>query len=97
MPHRIPYHRPPSVPLRQHAKPGPSAHAPGYGRAWERLRRWILAGEPLCRQCAKDGRTTPATEVDQIIPKSKVGTGAVENLQPLGASCHSRVGSVDRC
>jgi len=62
----------------------------GYDSTWRRLRRMVLNREPLCRECLKEGRLTPATEVDHIIPLASGGTNDLENLQPLCHSCHSR-------
>jgi len=61
-----------------------------YDRRWQRLRRLVLNREPLCRECLKHGRLTPATEVDHIISLSKGGDNSLDNLQPLCHACHSR-------
>ena len=54
--------------------------------AWRRLRKQVLAEEPLCRHCAAQGLTVPATEVDHL-------RGAADNsrdaLQALCKPCHS--------
>ena len=68
---------------------GRSSAALGYGAAWQRLRRWVLATEPLCRNCARHGRVTAAQHVDHIVPKTQGGTDDRSNLQPLCMSCHS--------
>lgn len=65
-----------------------SRHRRGYGNAWEKLRNWVLQGEPYCRQCQAAGRLTLAETVDHIIPKTWGGTDDPENLQPLCAACH---------
>lgn len=63
---------------------------PVYGSAhWQRLRRLVLSGEPLCRECARQGRITAATEVDHIVALSHGGADEQANLQPLCKSCHS--------
>ena len=55
--------------------------------AWRKLRKQVLNEEPLCRHCAAQGLTVPATEVDHM-------RGAADNsreaLQALCKSCHSR-------
>lgn len=55
--------------------------------AWSKLRRQVLAEEPLCRHCAAQGLVVPATEVDHM-------NGADDNrrdaLQALCKPCHSR-------
>lgn len=62
----------------------------GYGVSWQRLRAHVLAGEPLCRHCAREGRVVVATEVDHIVPRAQGGSDALTNLQALCKSCHSR-------
>lgn len=68
----------------------PSSAQRGYGRTWRKLRRLILAAAPLCAECLRQGRITPATDVDHILPKKLGGADSPENLQPLCHSCHSR-------
>ena len=69
----------------------------GYDSTWQKLRRMILAGEPLCRRCQNGGGQmtggrviTPATEVHHIIAKRNGGEDTFENLEPLCKSCHSK-------
>lgn len=73
-----------------------SRHARGYGRAWEKLREYILSAEPLCRLCAAKGRVTLAEEVDHIRPKADGGGDEIENLQPICRACHRAKGLADR-
>ena len=40
----------------------------GYDNKWRKARRAYLHKHPLCVQCQKDGKITPATVVDHIIP-----------------------------
>jgi 5-methylcytosine-specific restriction endonuclease McrA len=68
-----------------------SAAARGYGHRWRRLRRIVLAQEPLCRMCTAVGRTTAAVVVDHIKAKRDGGTDARENLQPLCSTCHDAI------
>lgn len=65
-----------------------SRHARGYGTAWDKLRKRILADEPLCRACMEQGRVTAASHVDHITPKAQGGTDAPANLQALCKQCH---------
>ncbi len=59
------------------------------GRPWQRLRRTMLAAEPLCRLCmAKHGRVTVAVEIDHEVPLAKGGNDDPANLRPLCADCH---------
>jgi 5-methylcytosine-specific restriction protein A len=90
MPHRAPSHRPPRLAGPPPTGERPTAAARGYGHRWQRLRRLILAGEPLCRQCRSEGRLVPAVHVDHIQAREKGGSDDTANLQPLCASCHSR-------
>ena len=68
----------------------PSAAVRGYDRTWRLLRNAHLAGEPLCRHCAKDKRVTLATEVDHIVPIEVRPERRLdpENLQSLCHKCH---------
>ena len=66
-----------------------------YGRAWKRIRDRYIAAHPLCEQCKKDGRMTPAQEVHHILPLSKGGTHAEENLMALCTPCHSAITAKD--
>jgi 5-methylcytosine-specific restriction protein A len=58
------------------------------GRALQALRKRILDAEPLCRNCASNGRVCAAIEIDHITPLSKGGTYDDNNLQPLCVPCH---------
>ena len=50
-----------------------------------------LADEPLCRECSRLGKLTPAAEVDHIVRISDGGARLDDaNLQSLCKSCHSR-------
>ena len=69
-----------------------SAWRRGYDNRWRKIRAAQLAMEPLCRMCLAEGKYTPATDVDHIIPHR--GNPRlmydVDNLQSLCHSCHSR-------
>ena len=68
-----------------------SAASRGYGANWRRLRRMFLRENPLCEDpYGAHAGPVVATDVDHIVPRSKGGTDAWENLQSLCASCHSR-------
>ncbi|OYX77869.1 MAG: hypothetical protein B7Y82_04730 [Sphingomonadales bacterium 32-65-25] len=58
------------------------------GRPWQRLRRAILAAEPLCRLCMAKGRVAVAVEIDHETPLAKGGTDDPANLRPLCRDCH---------
>lgn len=57
---------------------------------WKRLRKMVLARDPLCVECLKQGRTEASTHADHIVALSQGGTNRMENLQGLCASCHNR-------
>ena len=61
-----------------------------YGRAWKRIRDRYIKSHPLCEECGKQGRLTPAEEVHHIIPLSKGGTNKHSNLMSLCQSCHTK-------
>lgn len=52
---------------------------------WKRLRLMHLRTQPMCAICGEIGN-----EVDHVIPVSRGGTDARENLQTLCKRCHSR-------
>ena len=59
----------------------------GYGYAWQKIRKGVLAEEPLCRFHLAEGRAVAAAEVDHIDGNSR--NNARENLRALCKSCHS--------
>lgn len=62
-----------------------------YGRAWQRIRARYATAHPLCEQCLKEGRITPVEEVHHVLPVSKGGTHAEDNLMSLCRSCHNKI------
>ena len=62
-----------------------------YGRAWHRIRASYVASHPRCEQCLKEGRITPVEEVHHIVPISRGGTHAADNLMSLCQSCHNKI------
>ena len=60
-----------------------------YGRAWRRIRAAYIAAHPLCEECQRAGRLTPAQEVHHILPLSQGGDHRMGNLMSLCKSCHS--------
>jgi 5-methylcytosine-specific restriction protein A len=57
------------------------------GRALQRERETLFALEPLCRQCAAEGRTSIATIRDHILALAFGGADTRENVQPLCQTC----------
>lgn len=60
-------------------------------KRWRLLRRKVLSSAPLCAECLKHNRLTPAVEVDHIV--SHKGSEDLffdeKNLQGLCKQCHS--------
>lgn len=70
----------------------PNANQRGYDWQWSLFRRRYLAQHPLCVDCLKADRATPASEVHHKIklkqrPDLKYHHG---NLEGLCKPCHSR-------
>lgn len=66
-----------------------SRHERGYGSAWDRLRKEVMARDMrLCQPCLKDDRVTAAHAVDHIKSKASGGTDDLDNLQAICRSCH---------
>lgn len=61
-----------------------------YDRHWQKIRALYLANHPLCVDCQKEGRLTPATEVHHIVKVKNGGSDREDNLMALCHSCHSR-------
>ena len=63
-----------------------------YNSQWRKARRLFLSAHPWCEECLKEGRYTPATDVDHIIAHR--GDGALfwdqSNWRALCHSCHSK-------
>jgi len=61
----------------------------GYDYAWKKLRKIILQRDSyLCKECYRNKKLKPATDVDHIVPKSLGGTNDENNLQSLCKECH---------
>lgn len=58
------------------------------GEARKEARRQLLQDQPLCVECLRHDRVTPATQRDHIIPIGEGGQDATENTQPLCNDCH---------
>ncbi len=68
------------------------ADARGYDARWRAARKRYLSRHPLCVECLKENKLTPATVVDHIIPHR--GDQKLfwdeNNWQPLCRDCHDR-------
>jgi 5-methylcytosine-specific restriction protein A len=62
-----------------------------YGGAWRAVRKRFLLEHPLCEDCERRGRLTPAREVHHIIPLRSGGTNEPTNLRALCKPCHSAI------
>ena len=57
---------------------------------WRRLRAVKLEQNPMCEECERNGRYTPAQMVDHIVPINKGGSVLdLDNLQSLCGGCHN--------
>lgn len=63
----------------------------GYSNQWLAASKAFLTEHPMCAECLKNGRFTPATEVDHIIPHKgdMVLFWNRKNWQALCHKCHS--------
>lgn len=62
-----------------------------YGSRWQKIRDAYIHAHPMCEQCLKEGRLTPASEVHHIVPLGHGGTHDFSNLMSLCKPCHSRI------
>lgn len=65
----------------------------GYDHRWRKARAIYLRAHPLCCYCEREGRLTPATVVDHVVPHR--GDERLfwreDNWQPLCRRCHDGV------
>jgi len=98
MPRRPPRHDPHAnhakTPIHRPRKTNPTGRdadprrtIPLNTAAWQKLRASVLAEDPLCRDCERMGRVTPATDVDH--DDGNPGNNDRANLVPRCHSCHS--------
>lgn len=78
-----------------------SRQARGYGAAWDRVRKIVLArdcGLCQCSHCKAAGAIKIATEVDHVVSKAKAAgmkwsaerVDHPSNLQAINSDCHKR-------
>jgi len=74
----------------QHEEARGSAEARGYGPAWRRISRAVLARDGyVCYLCGGDGANT----VDHVIAKENGGTDDPSNLRAAHLVCNSSKGA----
>lgn len=67
-----------------------SRHERGYGYQWTKRREQVMQRDRyLCQPCERQGRVTPAKQVDHITPKAKDGSDDFDNLQAICDACHT--------
>ena len=68
-----------------------SARERGYTTAWDKARAAFLRQHPICEECARQGRLTPATVVDHIVPHrgNRQRFWDRDNWQALCSACHA--------
>ena len=98
MPLRPPIHRPVGRRDKRERdrdtdrKRDPAIRALYASARWQRARQMFLARHPLCAECQRHDRLTPASVVDHVIPHrgDTARFWEQDGWQPLCASCHSR-------
>ena len=73
-----------------------SARERGYTTQYEKLRRAVLARQPLCVRCLTEGRITQATQTHHIVPLSEGGRNEFSNLEPICELCHRALHKAER-
>lgn len=62
-----------------------------YSRQWKQISMLYRKQHPLCEECERNGRITPADLVDHIIAVGEGGSmWSWDNLQSLCISCHNK-------
>ena len=63
-----------------------------YNRRWRKVSKLFLAAHPLCVECQRQGKLTPATVVDHIVPHrgDPQRFWDENNWQGLCKPCHDR-------
>ena len=69
-----------------------SAAERGYDHDWTQVRTQKIRRDPLCEDCLLEGQTTPADEVDHVVPIKKDPSLrlVMSNLRSLCKSHHQR-------
>ncbi len=48
----------------------------------------MVRDKRMCQPCKRNGKTTPAREVDHVIPKAQGGKDRLSNVQAICTPCH---------
>lgn len=62
-----------------------------YNGYYKKLRKLYIEAHPLCEECLKRGRLTPAVEVHHIKPVKWGGKHSFDNFMALCQSCHTKL------
>lgn len=76
-----------------------SAHERGYTSKWQKLSKLFLKKNPLCNECLRNGKLSPAAVVDHITPHRGDETlmWSENNWQALCKNCHDKkTGTYDK-
>ncbi len=78
--------------IHSHEYKRATAHERGYTSKWRRLSKLYLKAHPLCEECKRNGKLTPATVVDHIIPHrgDEHLMWSESNWQSLCKRCHDK-------
>ena len=89
MPRKVELFRPPWVKKTERKTAAQRGYA---SAAWLRTRKQVIARDGgICQMCGKPVSTGAGdAQIDHIVPKRDGGTDALENLQLLHRSCHSK-------
>lgn len=58
------------------------------GRRLQAMRASLFQRHPLCAECLRNGRASPATQRDHVIPLAEGGPDDETNEQALCDACH---------
>jgi 5-methylcytosine-specific restriction protein A len=59
------------------------------GRRLQAMRAALFARQPLCAECARQGRVRASTQRDHVVPLSEGGADDETNEQGLCDACHA--------
>ena len=80
----------------QHHK-GRSTTKRGYGAEWEQIKAIVKKRDKgLCQPCLRNGRATPATQVDHKDALANDGANTVTNSECICTPCHDKKTAKDR-